>query len=60
MTPINLKTWDFVKDKVHDLSGLKDNNPSGYYYQLNNGIYYPAVRTVDIDSLPEIPKHKRI
>jgi hypothetical protein len=57
--PTNLKDWDFVKTKVHDISGLKDNSPSSYYYQLNNGIYYPAVRVVDMDGIPE-PKQKRI
>ena len=59
MKPINLKDWEFVKTKVHDISGLKDNSPDGYYYQLNNGIYYPAVRVSDVECLPE-PKQKRI
>lgn len=42
-----LKQWDFVKTKVHDLSGLKDASPDDYLYQLSNGVYYPAVRKVD-------------
>ena len=58
--PTNLKDWDFVKTKVHDISGLKDNSPSIYYYQLNNGIYYPAVRVVDMDGLHEPTNKKRI
>ena len=47
--PTNLKEWDFVKDKKHDISRLleKSLNPNDYYYQLNNGIYTPAVRVCD-------------
>jgi hypothetical protein len=44
----NLKPWEFVKTKVHDLSGLGDKNPINYLYQLNNGIYYPAINTRDL------------
>ena len=44
----NLKPWDFVKTKVHDLSGLKGNDPENYMYQSSNGVYYPAIRTIDI------------
>lgn len=44
----NLKPWDFVKTKVHDLSGLKGGDPENYLYQLSNGIYYPAIRTFDV------------
>ena len=57
MIPTTLKDWGFVKTKVHDISGLKT-SPEFYYYQLNNGIYYPAVRTIDLDSIPE-PKNKK-
>lgn len=57
---MNLKDWEFVKTKVHDISGLDGKSPEWYYYQLNNGVYYPAVRVSDMDSLPEPPKHKRI
>ena len=60
MKPMNLKNWEFVKTKVHDISGLDGKSPEWYYYQLNNGVYYPAVRVSDMDSLPELPKHKRI
>jgi hypothetical protein len=44
----NLKPWSFVKSKVHDLSGLRDNDPNNYLYQLSNNVYYPAIRTYDI------------
>ena len=44
----NLKPWDFVKTKVHDISGLKGNDPEIYLYQLSNGIFYPAIKTYDI------------
>ena len=47
--PTNLKEWDFVKDKKHDISRLleKSLNPNDYYYQLDNGIYTPAVSKHD-------------
>ncbi len=57
MMPTTLKDWDFVKTKVHDISGLKGTPPEFYYYQYSNGIYYPAVRTIDMGSTPE-PKNK--
>lgn len=44
----NLKPWDFVKSKVHDLSGLDGRDPGNYLYQLSNGIYYPAINTWDV------------
>lgn len=44
----NLKPWDFVKTRVHDISGLNDSNPNDYLYQLSGNIYYPAIRTTDI------------
>jgi hypothetical protein len=59
MMPTTLKDWDFVKTKVHDISGLKT-SPEFYYYQYNNGIYYPAVRTIDMESTPEPTNKKRI
>jgi hypothetical protein len=59
MIPTTLKDWDFVKTKVHDISGLKT-SPESYYYQLSSGIYYPAVRVVDLDNLPEPKNKKRI
>jgi hypothetical protein len=52
MIPTTLKDWDFVKTKVHDISGLKT-PPEFYYYQLTNGIYYPAIRAIDLDNIPE-------
>ena len=58
MTPTTLKDWDFVKTKVHDISGVS--SPEFYYYQFNNGIYYPAVRKVDLDNIPEPKNKKRI
>jgi hypothetical protein len=51
MTPKNLKSWDFVKDKKYDISRIKE--PEGYYYQLNNGIYYPAVDVFTVHTTPE-------
>lgn len=60
MMPTTLKDWDFVKTKVHDISGLKGTPPEFYYYQYNNGIYYPAVRTIDMESTPEPTNKKRI
>lgn len=60
MKPISLKDWDFVKTKVHDLSGIDGRYPENYYYQLSNGVYYPAARVSDVDNIPEPPKHKRI
>ena len=55
MTPKTLKAWEFVKDKKHDLSSLLrlQQSPEMFYYQFNNGIYYPAVSKTDIDNLPE-------
>lgn len=53
-----LKDWDFVKTKVHDISGLKGTPPEFYYYQHNSGVYYPAVRVQDIESIPE-PKNRK-
>lgn len=41
-----LKTWKYVKTKIHDISGL-DDNPEYYMYQLSNGIFYPAIRKID-------------
>ena len=55
MKPKTLKPWEFVKDKKHDLSSLVRNqlNPDMFYYQFNNGIFYPAVSKLDLDNLPE-------
>jgi hypothetical protein len=44
----NLKPWDFVKTKVHDLSGIKAAYPEDYLYQLSGNIYYPAIKVSDI------------
>lgn len=44
----NLKPWDFVKTKVHDLSGIKSLYPEDYLYQLSSGVYYPAIKVCDI------------
>lgn len=44
----NLKPWDFVKNKVHDLSGIKAAYPEDYLYQLSNGVFYPAIKKIDI------------
>jgi hypothetical protein len=52
MIPTTLKDWDFVKTKVHDISGLKT-PPEFYYYQLTSGVYYPAIRAIDLDNIPE-------
>lgn len=50
MIPKNLKDWNFVKDKVHDISGIKD-SPESYYYQCNNDVYYPVVRVYDMEKV---------
>lgn len=50
MKPKNLKDWDFVKDKVHDISGI-NGSPESYYYQCNNNIYYPVVRVYDMEQV---------
>lgn len=42
----NLKPWDFVKTKVHDVSGVQ--YPEQYLYQLSGNIYYPAIKVCDI------------
>jgi hypothetical protein len=50
MTETSLKDWEFVKEKKYDLSSIEklNQNPSGYLFQFNNGIYYPAIRISDI------------
>jgi hypothetical protein len=60
MIPTTLKDWNFVKTKVHDLSGIQNYSPEIYYYQLNNGVYYPAVRVIDMMGIPEPTNKKRI
>jgi hypothetical protein len=60
MIPTTLKDWNFVKTKVHDLSGIQNYAPETYYYQLNNGVYYPAVRVIDMLNTPEPTNKKRI
>lgn len=47
--PTNLKDWDFVKNLKYDITRLleKSLNPNDYYYQLDNGVYTPAVRVCD-------------
>ena len=59
MKPTSLKNWSYVKTKVHDLSGIDNKYPEDYYYQLSNGVYYPAVRVIDVENTPE-PKHRKI
>lgn len=59
MKATTLKKWDYVKTKVHDLSGINGKYPEDYYFQLSNGIYYPAVRVIDVENVPE-PKHRMI
>lgn len=41
-----LKSWDYAKRQVHDISGIT--NPEDYLYQLSCGVYYPAIRKVDV------------
>lgn len=53
MIPRTLKDWNFVKTKVHDLSGINKEYAEDYYYQLSNGIYYPAVKVIDFEKVPE-------
>ena len=57
MIPKSLKSWDFVKDKKHDISRIKD--PEGYYYQLSCGMYYPAVDVFTVAITPE-PEERKI
>ena len=45
---LGLKSWEIVKDKLHNLDTLREQDPANYLYQLNNGVYYPAVRLSDI------------
>ncbi|MDA9030033.1 hypothetical protein N9H59_02920 [Flavobacteriaceae bacterium] len=53
--PLKLKGWEFVKDKKHNLSTLKDSeDPSNFYYQFDGWTYSPACATIDFDNLPEI------
>ena len=46
-SPKNLKDWGFVRTQQHDVSGIAPNTQDSYYYQLNNGVYYPAVSKHD-------------
>jgi hypothetical protein len=43
--PTNLKEWEFVKSKPHNISSIQ--SPQDYYYQLTNGVFYPAVSVHD-------------
>lgn len=50
--PKKLKSWEFVKDKRHNISTLKDyDDPSNFYYQFDGYVYYPAVHKIDFDML---------
>lgn len=51
MTPRNLKSWDYIKDRGSVI--IKIENPESYYYQFNNGIYSPAIEKVYFDMMPE-------
>lgn len=59
MKPKTLKPWSFVKDLRYDISVLDNKynsqNPEDYYYQLDSrsNIYTPAVRVIDLESIPE-------
>lgn len=35
-----MKTFDEIKNKVHDISGIK--NPKSYWFEKINGIFYPT------------------
>jgi hypothetical protein len=51
MTPKNLKSWDYIKDRGSVI--VKIANPESYYYQFNNGVYSPAIEKVYFDMMPE-------
>jgi hypothetical protein len=51
MTPKNLKSWDYIKDRGSVI--VKIANPESYYYQFNNGIYSPAIEKVYFDMMSE-------
>ena len=55
MKPKTLKTWEFVKNKRHDISQLirHQQGPEEFYYQFDGYIYSPAVRVIDMDMIPE-------
>jgi hypothetical protein len=51
MTPKNLKSWDYIKDRGSVI--VKIANQESYYYQFNNGIYSPVIEKVYFDMMPE-------
>jgi len=51
MTPKNLKSWDYIKERGSVI--VKIANPESYYYQFNNGVYSPAIEKVYFDMMPE-------
>ena len=51
MTPRNLKSWDYIKDRGSVI--VKIANPELYYYQFNNGVYSPAIEKMYFDMMPE-------
>ncbi len=44
----NLKTWDYVKTRVYDLTNIFAVKPELYLYQLSGGMYYPAIKISDV------------
>ena len=51
--PKNLKPWEFVKDKKHNLTTLRPfEDPSTFYYQCDGFTYTPACQSMDFDNLP--------
>lgn len=45
-----LQTWESVKNRVHDISGIE--NPQNWLYENRNGIFYPIkVNDNDVDKM---------
>jgi hypothetical protein len=36
----SLRSWESVKDRVHDISGIE--NPENWLYESKDGIFYPV------------------
>lgn len=60
MKPRTLKDWEFVKSKSFNLTMIGEDPPESYYYQLTDGVYYPVIRVIDMDDVPEPRKKTKL
>ena len=58
----SLRTWETVKGRVHDVSGI--DNPENWLYESRGGIYYPVEDLgddiIDSEEIKQLSDYERL